>query len=138
MQPPNDDQVLMRISAIWPVACSLSLATGCYFGPINAIDSNTSPEIYSSNVKFGEPLLIEKDATRVVVYASDDDEATLFAVWDLSADGFIHDAQTSYDPTFWTQVELDRDDDLDGQVLTVMVSDGRTQDVESWLLEVVR
>jgi len=137
-RPSSDDQLLLRISAVWPAACILSLSTGCYFGPIELVPRETAPQIYSSNVTFGEPIRIEKDKTRVVVYATDDDESTLFATWDLSTDGVIRNAETSYDPTFWTQVELDRDDDLDGQVLTVMVRDGQFQDSQSWLLEVVR
>ncbi len=130
--------MLERITGVWPTACILTLSPGCYFGPIDLIDSNTTPVIYSSNVKFNEPLQIEKDLTRVVVYASDDDEASLSAAWDLSDDGFIHDAQTSYDPVFWTQVELELDDDLDGQILTVRVNDGVNNASESWQLEVVR
>ncbi|MCP4804834.1 MAG: hypothetical protein GY913_19570 [Proteobacteria bacterium] len=127
----------MGFFGIWPVACILVGLTGCYFGPIEGIPSNTPPEIVSFNVEPDTVLSIENDSQKVVVHATDDDETTLQALWFLSRDGEIRDARTSFDP-FRTEITLSRDPDLDGQRLEVIVTDGFFQTSASWQLEVVQ
>ena len=119
------------------MACSLALAAGCTFGPIETIPINQPPKIVTSNVELQTTLTIEKDDQRVFIVVEDDDESELSVIWYLSLDGEIHDVRTSLEP-FRSEISLDRDEGLDGQLLTVSVRDGAFEAQAWWDLEVLR
>lgn len=135
--PEPADRLQQGLSAFWPTACILSVATGCTFGPIETVPINQPPEIVTSNVPLQSTLTIEKDDQRVFVVVEDDDESELQAIWYLSLDGEIHDVRTSLEP-FRSEISLDREEALDGQTLTVSVRDGVYEAQAWWTLEVLR
>lgn len=110
--------------------------SGCYFGPIELVDSNAPPVIKDSNYLNGETIVIEQDRQFIYVYVQDEEPEFLSFSWTLSRDGIIPDAERYLDGR--SQVSLSNSNtDLEGQILRCLVSDGSQTTSISWPLEVV-
>lgn len=109
--------------------------SGCYFGPIELVDSNEPPTFKDSNYLDGETIVIQSERQFIYVYVQDEEPEFLTFSWTLSHDGIIPDAESYLDGR--SQVSLSNTNELlDGQVLRCLVSDGSQTASMSWPLEV--
>lgn len=131
---------LPRLCASWHALCTLSLASGClYLGPIPTLEDNVPPVAIEYSATPGDTIqIVGIDGQAVYVVAADEDGDDIGFVWALSADGVIGDATPLNFPSGeGSQVHLDRDPELNGQVLTCYIDDGQSELVVlRWELEV--
>ena len=112
------------------------MASGCYFGPIELVDSNAPPVIRDSNYLDGETIVIEQDEQFIYIFVQDEEPEFLTFSWTLSLDGIIPDAERYLDGR--SQVSLSNTNPyLEGQLLRCTVSDGSQTTAISWPLEVI-
>ena len=129
------------LSATWHAACSLFVASGCfYLGPTPTIEENVPPVVFAKTVETNEPIEIGEAGRQVYVIAEDENADPILFTWTLSEYGYIGNATpVPYDAEkgAGSQVRLDWDENLDGQILTCFVDDGVNDPlVLQWPLEV--
>jgi len=123
------------------VGLSLLSAPACVIGPIEVLQVDTAPEIVSGGpAPGGSVVTIERDPTKFWVQVRDEEPGQLAYLWTLSRDGPLATSQESdsNNPAIGgSEIELPRDADLDGQVLSVLILDAASQVQVTWVLEVI-
>lgn len=117
----------------------LALAPGCLdFRPVPWQDPNASPKPKTVLPDADSTISLGKQAQAVLVVVDDADPVTF--IWSLSRDGYIGTATpiANGSTAQGSQITLGADSGLDGQTLTVVVSDGLSEDISfRWQLEVL-
>jgi hypothetical protein len=117
------------------------LTAACVIGPIEVLSVDSAPEIVSGGpASSGSVVTLERDPTKFWVQVRDENPEQLAYLWELSRDGplAISQESDSNNPAIGgSEIELPRDANLDGQVLTVLILDENSQVQVSWTIEVI-
>lgn len=135
------------LSPLWHLFCfpvcmlvfPLVAMSGCLdFRPVPWQDPNASPRPKTVLPDADSTISLGKQAQAVLVVVDDADPVTF--IWSLSRDGYIGTATpiSGGSTAQGSQITLSADPGLDGQMLSVVVSDGLSEDISfRWQLEVL-